>query len=314
MLPSESVFDHLRFDPTQGTVIRDPPGVGYGYWTGGHKVSFDKQSNQFVLFYRERTPLEKGRGGRCALATSTDGIEFTDVWSATKDEFAASSIEVGHCVRGLDGRWKFYVSYEVEGARYWRIDLLEGEELDSISVQGRRTVFQPQAFGQRSLKDPVVYVSDSEYFVFVAGGSRSAPRQDGDTTYVGGGDATFLASSSDGKYFTSIRRVFEPPNSDTWHGRRARINSVIKENDGWLALYDGGRGFYDTYEEWCGLAWSEDGIKYERLAQDRPWVRSPFGCVRYVYAQDAGEQLYFYYEYTREDGSHDLRVSVVNRR
>lgn len=313
MLPTESDFEHLRFDPSQGSVIRDPPGVGYGYWSGGHKVSFDQQSGQFVLFYRERTPLEKGRGGRCALATSTDGLEFTGVWSASKDDFAASSIEVGHCVRGLDGRWKFYISYEVAGAGYWRIDLLEGDELSSIEAQARRTVFQPQAFGQRSLKDPVVYVHDGSYVVFVAGASASAPRQDGDTFHVGGGDATFLATSSDGKYFTSIRRVFEPPNSDTWHGRRARINSVIKEQNGWLAFYDGGRGFYDTYEEWCGLAWSTDGKSFERLDQDQPWIKSPFGCVRYVYALETDEKVFFYYEYTREDGSHDLRVSVVNR-
>ena len=314
MLPAETDFEHLRFDPTQGHVIRDPPGRGYGYWAGGHKVSFDEDSKQFVLFYRERTPLEKGRGGRCALATSTDGLEFTDVWSATKEEFAASSIEVGHCVRGLDGRWKFYISYEVAGAGYWRIDLLEGEELNSISAQARRTVFQPQAFAQRSLKDPVVYVRDGFYSVYLAGASTNAPRQEGDTIHVGGGDATFLATSNDGRYFTSIRRVFEPPNSDTWHGRRARINAIIKEKDGWLAFYDGGRNFYDTYEEWCGLAWSSDGKHFERLEQEQPWVQSPFGCVRYVYAQEAGDRVFFYYENTREDGSHDLRVSVVNRR
>lgn len=314
MLPHETDFDHLRFDPTQGIVIRDPPGQGYGYWAGGHKVSFDELSNQFVLFYRVRTPLEKGRGGRCALATSPDGIEFTDVWSATKEEFAASSIEVGHCLRGLDGRWKFYISYEVEAARYWRVDLLEGDELDLIQAQSRRTVIQPQAFAQRSLKDPVVYVHEGRYWVYVAGASTNAPRQDGDIVHVGGGDATFLTTSTDGRYFTSIRRVFEPPNSDTWHGRRARINSIIRENDGWLAFYDGGRNFYDTYEEWCGLAWSADGMKYERLDQAEPWIQSPYGCVRYVYAHDAGDHVFFYYEYTRKDGSHDLRVSVVKRR
>ena len=313
MLPPETDFDYLRFDPPEGTVIREPPGEGYGYWAGGHKVSFDERTNQFVLFYRERTPLEKGRGGRCALATSSDGLEFKDVWTATKDEFAASSIEVGHCVRGLDGRWMFYISYEVAGAGYWRVDLIEAEELSSIEAQGRRTVIQPQAFAQRSLKDPVVYVRDGIYSVFLAGASTNAPRQEGDTIHVGGGDATFVATSTDGRYFSSIRRVFEPPNSDTWHGRRARINSVIREKDGWLAFYDGGRNFYDTYEEWCGLAWSTDGNTYERIDQAQPWIQSPYGCVRYVYAHDADDRVYFYYEYTREDGSHDLRVSVVDR-
>ena len=313
MIPSGREFDHLRFNPSKGTLIRKPPSTGYGYWTGGQKVSFDSQSNTYVLFYRERTPLEEGRGGRCALATSADGIQFQDVWSATKEDVAASSIEVGHCVRGLDGVWKLYLSYEVAGGRYWRIDLLEGVTFESISVQGRRTVFQPQAFGRASLKDPVVYIRDNEYWVYMAGGSRNPPQQEGDVLHTGGGDATYLATSADGRYFTSIRYVFEPPNTDTWDGRRARINSIIEEKDGWLAFYDGGRGFYDTYAEWCGLAWSSDGVKFERLLQNQPWIRSPYGCVRYVYALDVGARVLFYYEYTREDGSHDLRVSVVDR-
>ena len=75
----------------------------------------------------------------------------------------------------------------------------------------------------------------------------------------------------------------------------------------------GGRSFYDTYEEWCGLAWSDDGERYERLDQDAPWVRSEHGCVRYVYALERENSVYFYYEYTLADGSHDLRVSRVAR-
>ena len=314
MRPRETEFDHLRFDPSEGTIIRDPPGIGYGYWAGGHKVSFDAQTGQFVLFYRERTPIEKGRGGRCALATSVDGRDFKDVWSATKDEFAASSIEVGHCIRGIDGRWKLYISYEVAGAGYWRIDLMESDDLAAMSAQSRRTVFQPQAFGQRSLKDPTVYIHERLYCVYVVGASTHAPWQEGVLTYIGGGDATFVAAAPDGKYFTTIRRVFEPPNTNTWDGRRARINSVIRVDDGMLAFYDGGLNFYDTYEEWCGLAWSKDGLKYERLYQEEPWIRSPYGCVRYVYALDLGNRVLFYYEYTREDGSHDLRVSEVAKR
>ena len=58
-------FSALQFDPGEATVVRTPPGVGYGYWVGGHKVSFDEASGTFALFYRERTPLEAGRGGVC---------------------------------------------------------------------------------------------------------------------------------------------------------------------------------------------------------------------------------------------------------
>ena len=313
-LPAASRFDDLRFDPEAGDVVREPPGTGYGFWAGGHKVFYDPAAAQFVLFYRERTPLELGRGGRCAVAVSDDGVVFEDVWSADKAEFAASSIEVGHCVRDPSGEWRLYVSYEVASAGYWRIDVVRGETLESLDTQGRRTVLQPQTFGFRSLKDPVVELtSDGRYRMWLAGPSRSSPLRDADTVTAAALEATLLAESDDGIYFPELRWVFEAPGDDSWHGRRARINSVIREGEGWLAFYDGGRTFYDTYEEWCGLAWSADGVRFERLEQPEPWVRSPHGCVRYVYALDRGSELFFYYEYTRADGSHDLRVSRVRR-
>jgi hypothetical protein len=36
--------------------------------------------------------------------------------------------------------------------------------------------------------------------------------------------------------------------------------------------------------------------------------------VRYVYGLPVGDRIHFYYEYTREDGAHDLRVAVVEPR
>lgn len=310
-LPSESEFDFLRFDPQKGTVIRRPRGSGYGYWVGGHKVFWDETTEQYVLFYRERSPLEMSRGGKCFLATSSDGSIFHDVWSATKEEFAAASIEVGHCVRDYDGRWRLYVSYEVAGARHWRVDLLEADSLESFQAQSRRTVLGPGAFGVGSLKDPVVYLINGEYWVYVVGRSRSVPRVQGNRIEIGGGDATFLSKSKDGRYFSSLDYVFEPPNTNTWHGRRARINSIIAIKGGLLALYDGGMTGYDIYEEWCGLAWNDDDNRFERIEQSEPWIRSPWGCVRYVYALETPKGISFYYEFTCPDGSHDLRVTHV---
>jgi len=82
--------------------------------------------------------------------------------------------------------------------------------------------------------------------------------------------------------------------------------------DGYAAFYDGGAGYYDNYEEMCGLAFSRDMIYFERLTRDEPWVSSPYGCVRYAYALPAEHEVYIYYEYTRPDLSHELRVSRVN--
>ena len=313
MLPDPREFDDLLFDPEMGHVVREPTGKGYGYWVGGHKAFYDQASKQFVIFYRERTPLETGRGGRCAVAVGNDGITFDEVWSADKEAFAASSIEVGNPIRSPDGDWRLYISYEVAGARYWRIDLVTGNSLENLNVQGRRTVFQPSDFGFGSLKDPVVYLRDGRWWVYLAGPARERIPRTAKKIFASPLDATLLGRSDDGLYFPELEWAFEAPGSDTWHGRRARINSVISTDNGWLALYDGGRTFYDTYEEWCGLAWSDDGVRFERLEQEEPWVRSPYGCVRYVFALEQPSAIYFYYEFTRVDGSHDLRVSVVNR-
>ena len=123
-----------------------------------------------------------------------------------------------------------------------------------------------------------------------------------------GTETTFLARSEDGFYFPSLKVVFKPTQRDTWDGRRARINAIIDDDGCLLAFYDGGRTCYDTYEEWCGIAWSRGGTNFKRIELDEPWVRSPYGCVRYVCALRQPEATYFYYEFTREDGSHDLRV------
>lgn len=302
----------LAFDPLEGTVIRTPPGTGYGFWVGGHKVAFDADSGTFALFYRERTPLEHGRGGRCAVALGTDGIEFTEVWSADKAEFASTSIEVGHCIPTPEGRWRLYVSYERAGTGLWRIDVIEADTPELLDAQSRRTVLQPTEYGLEFIKDPFVYVDEGGYRLYAAVPARQGPQVIGDRVQAGPLDATVLAASDDGLIFPTIEYVFEAPGDNSWHGRRARLSSLIPWDDGYLATWDGGRTFYDNYEEWCGLAISPDGKGFERIDTGGPWITSPHGAVRYVYALRLDQRVYFYYEYTRADGSHDLRVSVVD--
>ena len=313
-MPAASHFDALRFDPDAGEVIREPLDTGYGYWVGGHKVTWDEQDGVFVLFYRERTPLEKGRGGRCAVAVSTDGVHFEDVWTANKDDFAASSIEVGHVVRDpASGEWRLYISYELASGRFWRIDVVRGPSLDALDTQGRRTVLMPFDYGVRSLKDPWVLFRDGAYHLFLAGPAPRERREISNTLQARSYEATLLARSADGLYFPELEYVMTAPNTDTWHGRRARLNGAMPHDNGWLGFYDGGRTSFDMYEEWCGLAWSADGIHFDRLEQAEPWVRSPAGCVRYVYPVETQDAWWFYYEYTRPDLSHDLRVSRVSK-
>jgi hypothetical protein len=304
----EDPLTFLAFDPAESAVVRTPPGIGYGNWVGG-KVAYDEESGLFTLFYRERRPLEQGRAGTCGVAVGSDGVEFTDVWTATKEDFNANSIEEGHCVRFND-KWIVYVSYEVKGTSQWRIDLIESDELSQLSTQSRRTVLSPGEFGLPWIKDPYVHLVGDELWLYAAVPPRTGPRYEGSTVHAAPLDATVLAVSADGRYFPSIEYVFEAPADDSWHGRRARINSMITWEDGYLAMFDGGRTFYDNYEEHAGLALSEDGRSFRRL--EERWVTSPHGCVRYVCALRARDAIYLYFEYTVEDGSHELRMQRLD--
>ncbi len=307
---TSELFDQLRFDPSEGTVIRSPEGEGYGYWVGGHKVSFDPETGRYALFYRRRSPLERGRGGTCAVALSSDGIEFADVWGATKDDLASTSIEVGHVVPYRD-EWRLYISYEYAPTGEWRIDVLRADRPERFRAQDRRTVLHPRDFGIPWIKDPVVYVEDGRVLMYAEAPAREGVSTDGVRFWAAPQGATVLAESADGLYFPSIEYVFEAPGDDSWHGRRARLNSVFPWKGFMVGTFDGGRTSYDNYEEHAGLAAGPDWRSLERLASDEPWVRSPHGCVRYVFALPQEDRVLFYYEYTRPDLSHDLRVAVV---
>lgn len=297
----------LEFDPSRSAVVKEPPGEGYGNWTGG-KVFYSPDHDLFTLFYRKRRPLEQGRAGLCGVAVSTDGFTFEDVWTATKDDFNANSIEEGHAVWYRDC-WMVYVSYEIRGTTTWRIDVLEADELGGLDSQSRRTVLHPGDYGLDWIKDPYVHLMGETMWLYAAVPPRTGPIVEGDRVSAAPLDATVVATSDDGRYFPTIRYVFEAPGDDTWHGRRARINSMISWDDGYLAMFDGGRTFYDNYEEHAGLATSPDGLTFERLGD--PWITSPHGCVRYVCAVRARDAIYCYFEYTLADGSHELRVERV---
>lgn len=294
------------FDPSEGTVVREPPTSGPGCWAGGHKVTWDAASETFVLFYRLRTPIEHGRGAVARVAVGTDGVHFDDVWETTRDELAASSIEVGHCVRHDPSQWRLYVSYEAAASGRWQVDVLEAEAPERFVARARRSVLMPDDFGIGWIKDPwVVRRSDGGYRLYAAVPARTGPTSPGGVLHAGALDATVLAESDDGLRFSTLRFVFEAPGDDSWHGRRARLNCLIEQGDGFLATFDGGRARYDNYEERCGLATSADGLSFSRIETAGPWVDG----VRYVQLVRAGDRLLAYYEWTRPDLAHDLRVS-----
>jgi hypothetical protein len=50
----------------------------------------------------------------------------------------------------------------------------------------------------------------------------------------------------------------------------------------------------------------------EKSYIDKPWVRSSYGCIRYMDALIVRNEIRYYHEWTREDGSHELRMNKVS--
>ena len=303
-----------RFDPEEGSTVVEPEGAGYGYWAGGHSVVFDPGEGKFYLYYRVRYPLGKGRGGRCYVAESTDGVVFTNVWEGTKEQLDAESIEVGSLIQDpSSGKWRLYVSYQCRNGP-WRVDLIEADHPRDFDAWHHRTVMQPEEYGLQWIKDPRVLIVGGMYFVFVTVSPRERWWEDeSGQRHPLGGDATGLMTSPDGVYFRSFKYVFEPERgmSGEWGQFRARINSVIYLPPVYVGFIDTGSTMYDNYEEWCGVAISHDLERWTRVSTDGPWVRSPHGGIRYMDALIVGDEVWYYYEYTRADGSHELRMSKV---
>jgi len=302
-----------KFDPEKGKTVFEPEGEGYGYWVGGHNVVFDSDEKKFYLYYRIRHPLGKGRGGVCRVTESTDGVKFNKIWEATKEQLDADSIEVGSLIKDpATGMWRLYISYDT--GHCWRVDLIEADHPKNFDAWHHRTVMQPQDYGLSSVKDPRVYIVGGLYVVFVSVPSRERWIEDeSGWHHPVGADGTGLMTSPDGIYFRNFKYVLEPSLSapGEWGQFDARINSVVYLPPVYIGFFDAGSTSYDNYEEWCGVAFSHNLEHWTRVSTNGPWVRSPHGCIRYVDALVVGDEIWYYYEYARKDGSHELRVNKV---
>jgi hypothetical protein len=97
-----SRVDHIL---RQAHVVREPAGVGEGYWAGAPGVFYAPDERAFYVTYRIRRPrgVAPDRGGEARIARSVDLRHFEDIWSTTKDAYDSVSIERSAICRGRDG-------------------------------------------------------------------------------------------------------------------------------------------------------------------------------------------------------------------
>ena len=308
----------LSFEPTAGTIVREPPGEGPGYWAGAPGVTCDRQLQRFYLVYRLRRPrgVEPDRGAEIRLATSHDGIVYEDIWSGTKDQLGTTSIERCALVHLPEDGWRLYVSYVDPADGRWRIGLVEADSPDGFDLATTRPILSAADISAEGVKDPFVFQIAGLYHMVLSyatvNTAASPDKLHGNYDAFNTGliqSATGLATSTDGLNWRWERELLLP-NKGAWDGYASRIGTLWHSPGVWLAFYDGSADVSENYEERCGLAYSFDLQTFHRVTRAAPLftpAQAP-GAIRYFDVLALPDVTYFYYEMARPDGSHELRV------
>lgn len=259
---------------------------GTGNWIGAASALL--HGDCIYLAYRDRHPVDKGRGNRAYVARSPidDGVHFDILCVIDKEDMDAESLERPAVDVTPEGYWDLYLSCATFNSRHWRIERLRARRPQDFNARTRETVFPGSAaFG---IKDPVL-VRGQELRIL----ATMHPLTEGDEN----ADQMISVDAYSG----------EPvmvPEPGTWYSRGTRITSVLGEH----AYFDGRASAEENFEERTGIArWN--GSRYTAVAGP---ASSPFGdgALRYVSAIELPAGLRLYYESATKYGSHELRTEL----
>jgi hypothetical protein len=259
---------------------------GTGNWIGAASALL--HGDFIYLAYRDRHPVDKGRGNRAYVARSPldNGIHFDTLCVIGKEEMDAESLERPALDVTPEGDWDLYLSCATFNSKHWRIERLRARRPEDFKASTRETVFPGSAeFG---IKDPVL-VRGRDLRVF----ATEHPLTQGDEN----ADQMVSVAAVTGESVLV-------PQPGTWYSRGTRLTSVVGE----YAYFDGRASAGENFEEKTGIArWN--GFQY--VPEAGP-AASPFGggALRYVSAIELPAGLRLYYESATEYGSHELRTEL----
>ena len=99
---------------------------GTGNWIGAASALI--HDDYIYLAYRDRHPVDKGRGNRAYVARSPidDGINFETLCAIDKEDMDAESLERPALDVTPEGDWDLYLSCATYNSKHWRIERLPG--------------------------------------------------------------------------------------------------------------------------------------------------------------------------------------------
>ncbi len=302
-----------------GTLVREPVGNEQGYWSGAPGWTWDETDQAAYVCYRIRRPrgVEPDRGGESRIAKSTDFKKFEDVWAVQKRAYNSASIEKSTLKRGLDGRWRYFTSYVAPEDGRWCTTINKADSVEALDPENTQRLFSATDFGLEGVKDPWLIDVNGTYHLFLSVAVNTASTNDSsheslDIFNTGEcKSATALAISTDLDNWDWQGIVLQPEGDTAWDKYCRRINSVLPLAGKYYAFYDGSEGHHQNYEERTGLAVSNDLRNWEILTPDAPCITSPHttGSLRYIDAQHHGDEIIFMHELTRDNGSHEMRLT-----
>jgi hypothetical protein len=301
----------------RGSVIREPIAAQPDYWAGAPGSFFAADEGTWYLTYRLRRPrgVHPDRGGEARIACSTDLVTWHDVWSVTKAQFQTASIERCALQKDHDGRWHYFASFVDPVDGRWCVARLQAGEISQLDPAQAVPLFKAQPLGLEGIKDPWIFEEHRRWHMLlsVALPSRKTTAASHSTLDIyNTGDclsATGLATSDDLVHWAWQGVIFSPAGPG-WDGYCRRLNSIVPFREQYLGFYDGSASHLENYEEKTGLALAPNLREWKSFSPERPWLTSPHasGSLRYLDARFRQRELILFYEFAREDGSHDLRI------
>jgi hypothetical protein len=284
----------------QCDVAVEPPGSGDGYWAGAPSIAYEH--GIFWLAYRLRRPVDKGRGYANVVARSSDGVAFETVATVPATLFACASLERPALVPLPDGGWRLYVSCSTADSKHWWVEALDADDPADLAA-GRRTVVLPGDAASVAWKDVVVRHTATDGWQMwgcrhpLDGGDAEADRM-----------SSVYFVSDDGLQWGECGPALLPT-PDTWDARGARITSVLRDGDDWIAFYDGRATAAENWYERTGVAAGASPAMFAPTAGPTPAGQT----ARYLSVADLGDAYRLYWEASRADGANELRTAYVPR-